>query len=296
MRRNPPSEPRLSLRHWLQDSLSALVIRAALRLPYDRRVAAMGWFSRSVLGPLAMNRRIRANLAHVAPQLPPAEVRRLCRAVADNFGRSMIELNSGVEFARHAATMPLGGAGLPALEAARAAGRPVILASAHFGNYDAWRGGLSQRGYRVGGLYKPLHNPATNRRYLAVISEIAGPLFARGNAGMAEMVRFLRGGGMLGILTDVHVANGERLDFLGKPALTATSAAKLALKYDALLLPIYATRNPDGLSFTIDVEAPIPHGDPLVMTQALNDSISARVRGAMGQWFWAHRRWKNTGA
>ena len=140
-----------------------------------------------------------------------------------------------------------------------------------------------------------MRNPATNRRYLATISAVASPLFARGNAGMAEMVRFLRSGGMLGVLTDVHKVNGERLDFLGKPALTATSAAKLALKYNALLLPLYATRNPDGLTFTIEIEAPIPHGDPLVMTQALNDSISARVRGAMGQWFWAHRRWKNTG-
>ena len=34
------------------------------------------------------------------------------------------------------------------------------------------------------------------------------------------------------------------------------------------------------------------HGDPLVMTQALNDSLEAVVRQNIDQWFWIHRRWK----
>ena len=109
------------------------------------------------------------------------------------------------------------------------------------------------------------------------------------------MIRFLKAGGMLGLLSDHHMAHGELVDFLGKPAWTATSAAKMALKYNALLVPLYATRTPDGLSFTIEIEEPIPHTDALTMTRALNDSASARVRAHMGQWFWLHRRWKKAG-
>jgi KDO2-lipid IV(A) lauroyltransferase len=139
----------------------------------------------------------------------------------------------------------------------------------------------------------PMTNPAANRRYLDKLGEIGSPLFPRGAAGMSDMIRFLRGGGMLLLLGDHYMAGGELIDFLGKPAWTATSAAKLALKYDALLVPIYATRNRDGLSFTIEVEPPVPHSDPLTMTRALNDSASARVRATPGQWFWLHRRWKN---
>lgn len=291
-RAKTPATDRLSLRHWLQDRTGAAIIGAVRLLPYRQRVATMGWFSRAVLGPLFMRRRIRANLQHVYPRMPQAERRRIARAVADNFGRSLIELQSGPEFAAHAATLPIHGPGLSALDAAHARGRPVILVSAHFGNYDAWRAGLSARGFRVGGLYKPLRNPATNRRYVETIESIAKPLFPRGNEGMAAMIRFLKSGGMLGILGDLHVAHGEVLPFLGKPALTATSAAKLALKYDALLVPLYATRNPDGLTFDIEVENPIPHTDALTMTRALNDSATARVLGRPGQWFWLHRRWK----
>ena len=106
------------------------------------------------------------------------------------------------------------------------------------------------------------------------------------------MVRFLSSGGMLGVLTDVHTVGGTALDFVGHPAMTALSAAKLALKYDALLVPVYARRNPDGLTFDVEFESPIPHSDPETMTRALNDSISARIRATPGQWYWVHRRWK----
>ncbi|GAB4269040.1 MAG: lysophospholipid acyltransferase family protein [Pararhodobacter sp.] len=288
----PQDAPRLSFRHWIEDRATALIVGLLRRVPYERRIPAMGWFARRVLGPVVLDRRVRANLRYVFPDLPEAEVRRICRGVADNFGRTFMEIHSGAEFAARAARMPIGGPGLAALDEAHAQGRPVVLVSAHFGNYDAWRAGLSARGFKVGGLYMPMSNPAANRRYVKTIEAVARPLFPRGPEGMSDMIRFLRSGGMLGLLGDHYIKGGEVMDFLGKPARTAMSAAKMALKYDALLVPLYATRNPDGLSFTIEVEEPIPHSDALTMTQALNDSAAARVRAHMDQWFWLHRRWK----
>jgi len=290
-----PDADRIPFRHRIENGAFVTLMGALKLLPYHRRVPAMGWFCRAVLGPLAFNRRTRANLKHVFPDMPEAEIRRLCAAVADNFGRTLTEIHSGTEFARRAASFTPGGPGLAALDEAHAQGRPVILVSAHFGNYDAWRANLSARGFRVGGLYRPMRNAAINRRYVATIESIASPLFPRGPEGMTGMIRFLKAGGMLGLLSDHHMSHGQLVDFLGKPAWTATSAAKMALKYKALLVPLYATRNPDGLTFTIDIEEPIPHSDALTMTRALSDSASARVRGQMGQWFWLHRRWKNTG-
>jgi Kdo2-lipid IVA lauroyltransferase/acyltransferase len=291
----PPTrtDPVPSVSDRLVDGAGRALIWFLLRLPYRARVPVMGWIFRRILGPVARGqRRISANLNHIFPGLPADRHREIGAQVLDNFGRALIEVYSGPEFVARAAAQPLTGPGVTALDAAHAAGRPVVLVTAHLGNYDAARAALLARGYRVGGFYRPLANPLFNRHYVTAISRIGTPLFPSGREGMSGMVRFLRGGGMLGMVSDHHIPTGEPLDFLGKPALTALSPAELALRYDAELVPLYAIRQPDGLSFQIVVEAPIPHTDPRTMSQILNDSASARVHANMGQWFWLHRRWK----
>mgnify|MGYP006203931201 CR=1 FL=1 len=112
-----------------------------------------------------------------------------------SLGQTLIELYSGPEFVARVAREPLQGAGVAALEEAHRAGRPVLLVTGHIGNYDAIRGGLIARGYRVGGLYRPMDNRFFNDHYVAAISRIGTPLFPRGRKGLADMIRFLRGGG-----------------------------------------------------------------------------------------------------
>lgn len=277
----------------LISSAFRVLIFALQLLPYGMRVRLCGWLFAWLVAPLAgYSQRIRDNLAKVLPDLPEAEVRRLIREVPNNVGRTLIEIYSGASFIRHVTSSPLAGPGLAALDEANAAGRPVILVTGHFGNYDASRAALIARGYRVGALYNPMANPYFNDHYVKAISGIGTPLFARGKRGMADMIRFLRSGGMLGLLIDQRMIRGERLTFFGQEALTALSAAELALKYDALVVPTYGIRKPDGLNFDIVIEAPIPHGTAEEMTQALNNSLEAVVRQNMGQWFWIHRRWK----
>ncbi|MBK1636188.1 lysophospholipid acyltransferase family protein [Rhodovulum adriaticum] len=286
-------KPRRGPREFVENLAARAVLGAALALPYRWRVPFVGWVTSRLVAPLAgYDRRVRENLAHACPDLPEAEVRRLMRAVPDNFGRTLIELYSGREFARRFADAPIHGPGAAALEQAHTEGRPVMLVTGHFGNYDAVRAALIQRGYNVGGLYNPMRNDFFNAHYVRAISSIGEPLFPRGRAGMARMLRFVKGGGMLGIVLDQYMRRGADLTFFGKTAPTALSAADMALKYDALVVPIYGIRQPDGLSFRIVAEAPVPHADRETMTQALNDSLEARVRQHMAQWLWIHRRWK----
>ena len=264
-----------------------------MRLPYGPRVRLMGRVMAYVVAPLAgYDRRIRDNLAYVCPEMPPQQVKRLTRTVPDNVGRLVMELFSADEFLERHAREPLQGPGVAALEQAQAAGRPVVLVTAHFGNFNAIRAALKGRGVEVGSLYNPLKNQFFNTRYVARMSQIGAPMFPRGRSGYARMLKHLKAGNNIGILIDQHMEHGELLNFFGKPAPTALSAAEMALKYNALLVPIYGIRRPDGLSFDIVVEDPVPETDAHQMTQALNDSLEARVRDNMDQWFWIHRRWK----
>ncbi len=287
------NDTRFNLGHWLQDRMLRGLIRVLLCLPYETRVPLCGWIMSRLIAPLVgYRRRIRANLARVLPDLPEADVRRMLLSVPDNVGRTIIEMYSGAEFVARVSKSVAHGPGLAALERAQADGRPVIFTGGHFGNYDASRANIISRGYKVGGLYRPMKNRYFNAHYVAAIEAVGKPLFPRGRAGLGDMVRFLRKGGMLGILIDQHMNAGVPLMFFGQAAMTALSAAELALKYDAILLPIYAIRLPNGLDFDIQLEAPIPQGTPEAMTQAVNDSLEAMVRKYPDQWFWIHRRWK----
>jgi KDO2-lipid IV(A) lauroyltransferase len=263
------------------------------RLPYDERVRLIGWAASRLVAPVAgWPERIRANLEHVMPEMPAAERRRLVREVPDNAGRTLAEIYSGGELAARLSGTPVEGEGLATLEAARAEGRPAILVTAHFGNYVAPRIALMSRGFQIAGLYRPMRNARFNAHYVEAMEAIGRPMFASGRHGLGALLRHLRGGGMVGMLTDVYAKHAPALDFLGRPAPTALSAAEMALKFDAPLLPAYGIRQPDGLSFRVVIEPPVTRGDPRAMTQALNDSLAARVRAHPAQWFWIHRRWK----
>ncbi len=263
------------------------------QLPYGARIRFIGWTASRVIAPIAgWRRRIRDNLDHVAPDMPRAERDRVVRMVPDNAGRTLAEIYSGAEFAAHVGGTQAEGPGLAALDAARDAGRPAIVVTGHFGNYDAPRAVLLARGCRLAGLYRPMRNRYFNDHYVAAIGRIGEPVFPTGRQGLGLLLRHLRHGGMVGMVVDVYAKHAPELDFMGQPAPTALSAAEMALKYDAPLVPVYGIRQPDGLTFRIVAEAPIPPSDPVTMTQALNDSLSALVRTHPEQWFWIHRRWK----
>lgn len=270
-------------------------IRLALALPYDTRVRAMGWLTAQVLSPIGgFRKRVRNNLAHVMPDLPADEIKRLSRAVPNNAGRTLIEIYSGEEFVQRAIKAPIEGPGLARLEKARAEGRPIILVTGHMGNYDAVRANLIHRGYNMGALYRRMSNPYFNEHYVKSISKIGTPMFEQGRKGMIEMVRHIKSGSILGILTDLYVSEGELLDFFGQKARTSLITAELALKFNAALIPVYGLREPDGVSFRIVAQDEIPHSDAQTMTQAVNDGLEELVRDNMEQWFWIHRRWKYT--
>lgn len=286
------AEGRISVRDHIQNAFARCVIAVALALPYKARVCLVGWVMSALVAPMAGWRtRIRANLRLAAPELPKHEVERIVRGVCNNVGRALIEIYSGDEFLAHVESSPFVGPGANAFNAYRASHRPMVLLTAHIGNYDAVRGTLARQGLAMGALYKPMSNKAFNRHYISAISAIGKPVFPLGGRGVTGLVRHLKDGGTIGIVGDVKGFAGPVLTFFGQPAHTPVSAAEWAVTYDAPLIPIFGLRNPDGFTFRLHVADPIPHGSPEDMMQAYNDAVEAVVRDNMDQWFWIHRRW-----
>lgn len=250
----------------------------------------------SRLGRIAVNRvprlrnRVENNLRLIFPEKDAAWRAAVRQQVGDTFGRTIIETMTIRDFQRRAPWTEPEGPGWQALLDARAAGKGVFLVSGHFGQWEAVRGLLRQKGMETGGIFRPLKNPWLNKDYTACLEAGGRPMVDRDNAGLREMIRHVRGGGIMSILMDQYTKRGAEIDFLGHPAPSGTMIAELAIKYDLPMIPAYATRQPDG-RIRLEFEAPLARGSALAMTQAAADSLSARVRATPGQWFWLHRRW-----
>lgn len=270
----------------------AALLAVARALPYRARLAFAAGFLRAAVALVPNLRgRVDNNLRLIFPEMPAKERRRIRRAMADSFGRTLIEVVTARQFRTRAAWSEPTGPGWEPFLAARAAGRGALLVSGHFGQWEAVRGMLKARGMEAGALYRPLKNPLLEAMYFEQMSISGAPLFPRSRQGMRDLVRCLKGGGIVCVLLDQYVQGGVPIDFLGHPAPTGLAIAELALRFDVPMIPAYGTRQPDGVSVAVEFEAPLARTTAEGMTQAAADSLAARVRATPGQYYWLHRRW-----
>ena len=96
------------------------------------------------------------------------------------------------------------------------------------------------------------------------------------------------------ILMDQHASKGMRLEFLGRPAKTFTSASRLAIRtgYPVVVgsfvrVAPYRYRLVGGDPVTFAKDA-----DRAAATQLLNDRLGEAIRKYPEQYLWMHRRWR----
>ncbi|MGC6505460.1 MAG: lysophospholipid acyltransferase family protein [Coraliomargaritaceae bacterium] len=149
------------------------------------------------------------------------------RAVREVFIRSGANLLGGFAFNRmtpEAIHPHLQVEGVEHLRSALEGSRGAIILLAHMGPWEA----LAQlpeiaRGHGIhapfGALYRPLNNDYLDDWYKARREARGTRLFSRRD-GFHKPVDFLRAGGMLGILADQKMRQGERVPFFGKESAT----------------------------------------------------------------------------
>lgn len=286
--------PQGSRADWLADRALRGLIKAVMQLPYESRVSMMGSALRRAIGPLTgYRKRAEENLAFIYPEMSQLKRRQIAEGVCDNFGRTLIENYSHEEFGKRIQNSSVFGPGLDLIREAKEQYRPVIFVTGHFGNHEAPRQALTRMGFVVGGLYRPMANAYFNAHYAETMTSWGGPVFEQGRRGTTGFAKHLKKGGMGTLLFDVNFDDGQLIPFLGKPARTATSAAEIALKFGALVVPYFGRRRPDGLNFDIEICEPIPHSDPHQMTILMNAQLERQIEANPEQWFWIHRRWKD---
>ena len=78
----------------------------------------------------------------------------------------------------------------------------------------------------------------------------------KGRRGARALVETLSAGASLALLADQKLNDGISSAFFGRPAMTAPTPARLALKFDVPIIPV-RVRRLRGPRFEITVEEPI---------------------------------------
>jgi KDO2-lipid IV(A) lauroyltransferase len=146
-------------------------------------------------------------------------------------------------------------------------------------------------------LYAADANPWIGRLMLRARRGLGCRLEPR-DGGVRRLVRALGRGHSVGLLVDTRVDDGEPVPFFGRPALTTTVPARLALRHGLELVPVRVERL-DGARFRVTIYEPVLPDDPaappreqaLQMTRKLHEHFERWIRERPGEWLCSKRRW-----
>ncbi|MBL1434735.1 MAG: lysophospholipid acyltransferase family protein [Rhodobacteraceae bacterium] len=282
-------ERKTKFRHYIEAVLIYALPWALRPLPFAWRVtiggAVIGFALRHVP---SLRRRIEDNVALVLPEM--AAQKGFLQRISRHIGRGFMVLFYSKDYHEKLSGVEMAPEAFAEIKAAQAAGKPVIVVSGHFGEWEAIRVMLSRAGMPSASIYREAGNPIFERHFAKAMAVGGAGLFQTGLNGTRKMLKHLKAGGIITVLLDQRVNEGKVLDFMGKPALSSSIMATLAVKTGALMVPVYAPLNAQG-KVQLIVEPAIVHGQPLAMIQAINDSLSTQVRAHPEQWYWLHKRW-----
>ena len=307
---------------WAVEAAPILLFWGLMRLIPSAAASAVGGSVGRAIGPmLPFSRRARLNLKRTFPDMPAARRRRILREMWDNLGRVVAETarigvlwdpalqealsEAGVERLRKAAqagdTLTLRGGRLEIhgvenfLRLLTHRG-PALIFVPHMGNWEFLAVGAANFGVFTSVVFRRPNNPYVAR----LLDRSRAGLFAllpKGYQGGIAAGRVMAEGGRLALLVDQKNNRGMALDFMGRPAMTGLTLARLARRFDA---PVFGAccRRLGGRRFAIEITDPMQfertgddRADEARFMQKVNDRIADWVRQFPEQWLWLHRRW-----
>jgi KDO2-lipid IV(A) lauroyltransferase len=275
--------------------LQALPFGAALRF-----ADGLAWLAYRI------NKRHRKvadeNLRHAfGDQYSDAERDRLVRAVYRHFCRVVIEmmhlprLMHGNTFKRH---LSMGGGAR--VVNALTSGRPVMMVTGHFGNWEIAGYMLGFSGFSTYAIARPIDNPYLDR-FLRDFRERTGQRVLAKKGDYDLLRELLAAGAAVATLGDQDAGQrGLFVDFFGRPASTHKAIALLSLEYRVPLLVVGTPKIGEPLQYEVvaeDLILPEEYdGRPdavRVITQRFTAALERLIRRHPEQYFWLHRRWKH---
>lgn len=275
--------------------LLAVTLIAMLRLLPIDIASGIGGFLGRAIGTRSRYQKISdTQLQRALPSLSAEEREQILKRMWDNLGRVVTEyafINKEVIRERIAIV------GGQLLESIRTTGKSVVFVSGHLGNWELLSVVAHQYGMPINIIYRQPNNPYMDEVIRAQRRRFFGEMFHKTSNTAFDLVRIIKQKLPIAVLVDQKMNTGISVPFFGREAMTLTTPAELALKFE---LPVVAAhvRRIQGARFEVVIEAPFmltPTGnkpqDIYDGTRRINEILERWITADPAQWFWVHRRW-----
>jgi len=283
---------RSALRNAAEYCLAVLVLKSLQYAPLAVANALARFYVRLLDRAIPRLRRVaRRNLAMALPETPPEPV---IDGVFRSVARTLVAFAKFPSIHRGNLSRWIRLEGGEHFERALRAGRGVLFATAHFGNWELSAFAHALLAAPMNVVVRPLDNPLIDalverRRGLTGNRPIGKKDFAR------SILKALTANQAVGILIDQNesVDSGVFVNFFGVPACSSPGFAKIAAHSRATVIPGFALWSEAERRYVLRFFPPVPmSGDPARDTQTLQSQLEKVIRAYPDQWLWIHRRWK----
>jgi KDO2-lipid IV(A) lauroyltransferase len=175
------------------------------------------------------------------------------------------------------------------LENAQARGKGVVLLLAHMGNWELLSRiiHLFPPGSKCGAFYRPLNNPLLDARVLARRQADGTRMFSKRDP-FHEVTKFLREGGIVGILADQRVGmQGEVISFFGRLTRATPLPSLLARRAKAEVLSLTVVTESAGKWKAVFHPVASPPTTAHCMA-----ALEMGMKESLADVFWLQERWK----
>lgn len=238
--------------------------------------------------PFSFNVRARSNLKKVFPDKDEKWIQHTQYTSMVNLAKTFFEFSSIYNISDKKLNQMVEYNGLDNLKN----NQNAFILTAHLGNWDVICRMMGIYCEHAGNIYRATNNPYVNSYMVNMRAKSGGEQIPKGSKGARKIVKFLKTGGVLGMLMDQKMNDGIESTFLGQPAMTAPALSELAAKFDIPILPVSAIRQKNG-KFIVTIDKPIKvTGNKEKDTQKCNDILSDMIYQNPEQWMWVHKRFK----
>jgi KDO2-lipid IV(A) lauroyltransferase len=283
---------------WRLEALGFDLLGLVFRLMPIEAASSFGAAALKLLGPLTgAHKTADRNLRIAFPELEPGARKRLLVAQWDNLGRLTAEFQLMHKLTPASGRVEIVGG--ERLRAVAESGKPAILVSGHFSNWEVMAAVIVHLGVKCQVTYRAANNPYIDRRIVETRKSYGVTLMApKGGDGSREVLTALGAGEAVAFLNDQKFNQGVLAPFFGVPATTAPGPTRMALRFGCPMIPMSVERIGKQARFRVtiwDDIAPEDTGDRtadiLKGVTNVNAFVEARVRERPEEWFWTHKRW-----